>query len=751
MSPLGGGDPGVAASAGPGSEESVPGGAPSAEPVQRAGVLHAVVRRLRSWGGAIRQTVRQGVGRCAGWLTHRWRSSLEFRVVATTVFLCLVVMGLLQTFLYQRIADGLAQDRLASAKEDAIAGTQQIQSKLDKTDKTDLESIRQLCYDLISQQESQRGENARELILTKSQRKEAKDASLPTLDTGIDPSIVTPEMRDRLAKDGSHQVVAFVTLPRAGSDIPAVLVGSLVRVPEAGTYELYYVYPMDAQEQILGMVLRTFLLGVFIFAVLIGLISYVVTRLVVDPVREAAVVAERLAKGRLNERLYIKGEDDLATLGTAFNRMADTLQAQISRLEDLSAVQQRFVSDVSHELRTPLTTIRMASEVIFDSREEFPPVSRRSTEILHGEVERFEELLTDLLEISRFDAGAAALDRDNVDVRVVVERVLAGTSELARHRGSDMVLIAPDTPVRAEMDPRRVERIVRNLVVNAVEHGEGEPIRVEIAGNDTAVAIAVRDQGIGLKPGESDLVFTRFWRADPARKRTTGGTGLGLAISLEDARLHDGWLQAWGEPGRGSRFRLTLPRVAGRPIGYSPLVLADPDPDGHSEDGSSAGEPISAGKDPATGSLPQVPELGRDARTASSSVPAASTTPGVEPLQPDLASPAPAGASAVVSTEVPADTSPADSASSSEAAPQEEVTDPVLPEIVEDDLDEEIDELDRMPTDEELAEIELMERQAEEARRRERAHFGHDDQSGSTGSELGMAAPDRQEERGTHR
>jgi two-component system sensor histidine kinase MtrB len=119
--------------------------------------------------------------------------------------------------------------------------------------------------------------------------------------------------------------------------------------------------------------------------------------------------------------------------------------------------------------------------------------------------------------------------------------------------------------------------VLRNLLDNAVEHGEGRDVVVSVAADSDAVAVAVRDHGCGFNPGQELLVFDRFWRADPARARTTGGTGLGLAIALEDTRLHGGWLQAWGERGRGSVFRLTLPRTAGGHLAGSPLPLA-PDP-----------------------------------------------------------------------------------------------------------------------------------------------------------------------------
>jgi len=114
-------------------------------------------------------------------------------------------------------------------------------------------------------------------------------------------------------------------------------------------------------------------------------------------------------------------------------------------------------------------------------------------------------------------------------------------------------------------------------VANALDHGEGRPVEITLACDAETVAVTVRDHGIGLRPGEAALVFNRFWRGDPSRSRLTGGTGLGLAISLEDARLHDGWLQAWGERGKGAQFRLTLPRHAGHTVMSSPLALTPHD------------------------------------------------------------------------------------------------------------------------------------------------------------------------------
>jgi two-component system sensor histidine kinase MtrB len=257
--------------------------------------------------------------------------------------------------------------------------------------------------------------------------------------------------------------------------------------------------------------------------------------------------------------------------------MASSLQEQITRLEALSRVQQRFVSDVSHELRTPLTTVRMAADLLYESREDFDPAAERSAELLQTQLDRFEALLADLLEISRFDAGAAVLDAEPVDLRALVGRVIDAATPLAERKGSIITLSAPEIPCFVECDSRRIDRVLRNLVLNAVEHGQTRPVEITIACDTDAVAVAVRDHGVGLRPGESSLVFNRFWRADPARARSTGGTGLGLSIALEDARLHGGWLQAWGAPGDGANFRLTLPRTVNGHLDASPLPLEPAD------------------------------------------------------------------------------------------------------------------------------------------------------------------------------
>ena len=524
---------------------------------------------------------------------HVWRSSLQLRVIVSTMLLGLIVVLMLGSYLYQRIADGLVADRILTARAEATSQARAAQARFDSAGRLDAVSLTQLAFDVVGQLSSPGADQTRQVILTRA-RNNTGPASVPTVLSGdVGLSSVPSGLRAAIMADPSHQQVQIISISWTdGTIVPAAIVGSRVTLPAAGQYELYFVFPLEREQQTLRVVARTFSLGGVALVLLLGAVAYVVTRSVVDPVRRAAIVAERLSSGRLHERMRAHGEDDIARLGKSFNAMADSLQKQIRQLEDLSRVQQRFVSDVSHELRTPLTTIRMAGDLIHDSRHDFDPSVARSAELLYNEIDRFESLLSDLLEISRFDAGAAALDVEATDLRHTIERTVESTAALAQRCGSRLEVIPTEGPCVADIDPRRVERILRNLVATAIEYGEGRPVTVQLGVNAKAVAVVVRDNGGGLRPGEAAMVFNRFWRADPARARTTGGTGLGLAISREDARLHGGWLHAWGEPGIGSSFRLTLPRHTGVAIESSPLPLRPPDgpgaPRGGAEPASSA-------------------------------------------------------------------------------------------------------------------------------------------------------------------
>jgi two-component system sensor histidine kinase MtrB len=353
-----------------------------------------------------------------------------------------------------------------------------------------------------------------------------------------------------------------------------LVVGSPIQIPLAGTHELYLVFDLSSDQQTLNFVQQTLFIGGLAIIFIIGGVAYLVTGWIVRPVKIAAEVSEEIADGALDVRLLEKGDDVISSLAKSFNRMADSLQQQITKLASVSKMQQRFVSDVSHELRTPLTTIKLAGDLIFEARKDLDPSLKRSAEIMQGQIERFEVLLNDLLEISRYDAGAVRAELEIHDFNQVVGSAISSIDPLAIKRGSAIEVDIPSGEVMAEFDSRRIERLLRNLLANAIEHGEGKPIRVAVGMNDSAVAVSVTDNGVGMNETELARVFDRFWRADPARKRTTGGTGLGLAISLEDTLLHGGSLDVWAKPNAGASFRLTLPKVQGEQVTASPLELA---------------------------------------------------------------------------------------------------------------------------------------------------------------------------------
>jgi two-component system sensor histidine kinase MtrB len=200
----------------------------------------------------------------------------------------------------------------------------------------------------------------------------------------------------------------------------------------------------------------------------------------------------------------------------------------------------------------------------------------RSAELLQQELDRFEELLSELLEISRFDSGAATVERHPEDLGALVRAAVDGVSTLASRLSTPVEVRAPEGPVPTLMDGRRISRVLRNLLSNAIEHGEGRPVVVTVAVTDEVAAVSVRDHGIGLDEEQQAHVFDRFWRADPARNRTTGGNGLGLAIATEDARVHGGWLQVGSAPGKGTCFRLVLPRHATYVIAEVPPPVPPP-------------------------------------------------------------------------------------------------------------------------------------------------------------------------------
>ena len=535
--------------------------------------LRAVSRRMRSQPVA---SLRTPTVRLVRRLQTRWRSSLQLRVVSTTLVVSALVVSLLGFFLMQQIASNLLKRAEGQAYTQAFGGT---------------------VFALSEPAANRPPGPGSPYLIDRIVSSLKASGQITGADYGVAVTVQTAQLQpgspaagqntlDYHSLAGHHQLAGhlkkprmiFASMPYPGAGSPKTS-GLLYAASFGSAYKLYYFFPLTQLQSELYLIQRTLVLVGLALVFLLAGIAWLVTRWVVVPVARAARGAQLLSTGRLDQRLAVHGQDEIAALTTSFNEMAASLQDKMRELEELSQVQRQFVSDVSHELRTPLTTIRMAADLLYDVREQLESAASRSAELLQSQLGRFESLLADLLEISRYDANAATLEAEPVDVCDVVRQSADIAQQLAERRGTRIQFRLPGEQCLAEMDRRRVERILRNLLCNAVEHGEGRDVVVTAATDRDAVAVVVRDFGVGLAPGEEHLVFDRFWRADPARARTTGGTGLGLAIALEDARLHGGWLEAWGRPARGSVFRLTLPRTAGAELAGSPLPLVPDEAD----------------------------------------------------------------------------------------------------------------------------------------------------------------------------
>ncbi|WP_223694694.1 MtrAB system histidine kinase MtrB [Leifsonia poae] len=511
-------------------------------------------------------------------LAHLWRTSLQVRTVTISLLLTGAAILITGVYMSLSISNDLYQSKLDQALRDSSRATTSAQTTLNASDVSTGDSGKNLLASALTMVQASTSSR-----LIAAYRVPGQDAAVPAPPDRYSPglnTVISPQLRKEVQNGGTKQFYQSVALPGSGgSSDPGIVVGTQLTFPSYGHYELYIGYNLADAESTLSFVQGTLALAGLALILLIGAITWVIVRFVVQPIRVAAETSERLASGDLAVRIPERGEDVFASLARSFNGMADSLQSQITQLATLSQLQQRFVSDVSHELRTPLTTIRLAGDVIYDQRETFPPATERTAELLHTQIDRFDRLLSDLLEISRYDAGSVALEAEPTNLVRLADESVDEMRTLADKNGSVLRLDAPGGYFDVGMDPRRIRRVVRNLLGNAIEHGEGKPVIVTVDSNESAVALSVRDFGLGMSQQEVSHVFDRFWRADPSRKRTIGGTGLGLAISLEDVTLHSGWLQVWSSPGLGSCFRLTLPRVAGREITSSPLPLPPLDAD----------------------------------------------------------------------------------------------------------------------------------------------------------------------------
>ncbi len=497
--------------------------------------------------------------------------SLSLRISVT---LSAVLMAILLVFILVSttlLRSDLFATRKNSILSDASVRFSQAQDSLDQSTASTPNQVQEAMTQVLTAiRESAAGAAAVDIILLRS----PDSSEVFRINEYVSVDYITaidPQLREGL----SHDVGLWqsVELNQGGRNVPGIIVGALVNVPSAGPHEMFIVYSLAQEQETLDTVVRILGLGALPALAIMGSVSFILVYRLLSPVRLAAGAARSLAAGDLTSRVEVSGRDEMALLGATFNEMAESLQDKITDYDRLSRFQQGFVSDVSHELRTPMTTIRMAEEVIYDERDSLPPAAERSAELLHGEVERFEQMLADLLEISRYDANSAQFDAEPTDLYALIEKVIAANAELAEHLGVEVILGPRPERCSVPLDGTRMERVVRNLLVNAYEYAEGKPVHIDVASGVNSVAFRVRDSGVGMEPDTVHRVFDRFYRANPSRTRTTGGTGLGLAISKEDVMLHNGVINAWGEPGKGSAFVVTLPRSPQSAVVEFPLVV----------------------------------------------------------------------------------------------------------------------------------------------------------------------------------
>jgi two-component system, OmpR family, sensor histidine kinase MtrB len=319
----------------------------------------------------------------------------------------------------------------------------------------------------------------------------------------------------------------------------------------SGSTQLYFFFSEQKIWHELADLRNILLIGLGVLVLLAALIGTALARRTLRPVARASGAARSLAEGLLETRLPVEGKDEFGVWAQSFNEMAAALESKISALSAAQARERRFTADVAHELRTPLTALVGEASLLAEHLDQMPTQARRPAELLISDVRRLRRLVDDLMEISRLDAGVESVRAESVDVGALVVGAV-------RSRGWDGQVRLDATSVRVTTDPRRLERIVVNLVDNALVHG-GNGVSVHAGREGGGAVVQVADRGPGIPPEHVAHLFDRFYKADPSR--TGQGTGLGLAIAQENARLLGSSIEAWSEPGHGTRFTLKLALV----------------------------------------------------------------------------------------------------------------------------------------------------------------------------------------------
>jgi signal transduction histidine kinase len=477
-------------------------------------------RALRSaTGGTVGRALRN---------TLRWRITISFlgASLAVSALVAGTTFFLAERYLYgQRIEDAVQQSTSNVGFAVRYLG-----------DDEDADTL----AELVSLLESRGGTD---VLVVRNQQVFPSSVSVASL-RSVPSELLAAVASGRVAyayRDSPHQLVV-------GSPIP----GRDLRT--------FFFYPIGDLEETLAILGRV-LLGVAVGAVAIAALAGTrVSARVAHPVRRASRAARRVAEGLLETRLPVTGRDEFANLAASFNEMAAALEERIAR-------ERRFVGDVSHELRTPLTTLRTSTDYLLEHAAELPPSLHRAAELLAADLEYLQRLVDDLLDLSRVEAGRVDMSWEPISLEDLAREVVARRT---RHGGErvEVLVEAPAAELVTVADKQRLERVVGNLVDNALLHGQGAEVKLRLDADDGSLLLSVEDRGPGISPDASRRIFERFYKGDPSRTRGGGrGSGLGLAIARENASLHGGEIHVYAGRDRGARFTLRLPRRDPAPEG----------------------------------------------------------------------------------------------------------------------------------------------------------------------------------------